>query len=409
MEYESMESLIVCRNLLQIPLLQAVNRYMQTNEEKEIPYIIHQLVQYAETYGMGGNIWHQFLLRTLCDGENTAAVTIEQTGTYGAGLQIALTMDMKILWPYLHSTAGALFDCAFLDAYMPSHLQQDTCLQALAQAIESCQSPDEGAETLLRHYVQYGRGKLARYMAFRINSQNKLVGIEEFPHLEWDDLISYQAQKEKLLQNTVNFVANRGANNVLLTGSRGTGKSTAVKSLVWQYHDQGLRLLQIERGQLAVLPGIMEKLSLIKSKKFIIFLDDLSFDEDEKEYKYLKSTIDGGVTPQPDNVLIYATSNRRHLLKETWKDRNDEMDEVYRDDSTNESISLSDRFGLIIHYAAPTQDEYLAIIDHELKKAGIVLDKKELRILGVRWEMEHSGRNGRIAQQFVKWYLGNKK
>lgn len=103
----------------------------------------------------------------------------------------------------------------------------------------------------------------------------------------------------------------------------------------------------------------MERLGDIGSKKFILFLDDLSFDENEKEYKYLKSAIDGGVTPQPKNVLIYATSNRRHLLKETWRDRNDELDEVYRDDSTNESISLSDRFGLILHYSAPTQDEYL--------------------------------------------------
>lgn len=409
MEYDSMERLMVCRNFLQMPLVQAVNRYMQTNEETEVPYIVSQLVQYAEKYGVCGNIWQQFLLRTLCDGENTAAVTIEQVGTYGTGLQRALAMDMKVLWPYLHSTANDLFGCAFLDAYMPSRPKEDICLQALTHVMTACRTPDEGTEALLTHYTTYGRGKLARYMAFRINSQNRLVGIEEFPHLAWDDLISYQAQKEKLLQNTVNFIENRSANNVLLTGARGTGKSTAVKSLVWQYHEKGLRLLQIERGQLAALPGVMEKLSLIKSKKFILFLDDLSFDEDEKEYKYLKSAIDGGVTPQPDNVLIYATSNRRHLLKETWKDRNDEMDEVYRDDSTNESISLSDRFGLIIHYAAPTQDEYLAIIDHELRKAGIVLDKKELRILGVRWEMEHSGRNGRIAQQFVKWYLGNKQ
>lgn len=409
MEYDSMEQLMVCRNFLQMPLVQAVNRYMQTNEETEVPYIVSQLVQYAEKYGVCGNIWQQFLLRTLCDGENTAAVTIEQVGTYGTGLQRALAMDMKVLWPYLHSTANDLFGCEFLDAYMPSRPKKDVCLQALTHAMAACRTPDEGTEALLTHYTTYGRGKLARYMAFRINAQNRLVGIEEFPHLAWDDLISYQVQKEKLLQNTVNFIENRGANNVLLTGARGTGKSTAVKSLVWQYHEKGLRLLQIERGQLAALPGVMEKLSLIKSKKFILFLDDLSFDEDEKEYKYLKSAIDGGVTPQPDNVLIYATSNRRHLLKETWKDRNDEMDEVYRDDSTNESISLSDRFGLIIHYAAPTQDEYLAIIDHELRKAGIVLDKKELRILGVRWEMEHSGRNGRIAQQFVKWYLGNKQ
>ena len=165
MEYDSMERLMVCRNFLQMPLVQAVNRYMQTNEETEVPYIVSQLVQYAEKHGVCGNIWQQFLLRTLCDGENTAAVTIEQVGTYGTGLQSALAMDMKVLWPYLHSTANDLFGCAFLDAYMPSQPKEDVCLQALTQAMTACRTPDEGTVALLMHYTTYGRGKLARYMA----------------------------------------------------------------------------------------------------------------------------------------------------------------------------------------------------------------------------------------------------
>ena len=199
------------------------------------------------------------------------------------------------------------------------------------------------------------------------------------------------------------------ANNVLLTGARGTGKSTGVKALASMFSDDGLRLIQITRDQLELVAPVLEKLNEIRSKKFILFFDDLSFDEGENSYKYLKSAIDGSVTPQPDNVLIYATSNRRHLLKETWGDRgsNDLEAEVYRQDSTNESISLSDRFGLILHYSTPTQDEYLQMIDHELQKAGVQMDPEELRLEGLQWEMEHSGRNGRIANQFVKWYLGN--
>ena len=156
MEYESMERLMVCRNFLQMSLVQAVNRYMQTNEEKEIPYIVSQLVQYAEIHGVCGNIWQQFLLRTLCDGENTAAVTIEQVGTYGTGLQNALAMDMKILWPYLHSTANDLFGCAFLDTYMPAQPKEDACLQALANAVKTYRTPDEGTIALLTHYKTYG-------------------------------------------------------------------------------------------------------------------------------------------------------------------------------------------------------------------------------------------------------------
>ena len=166
-------------------------------------------------------------------------------------------------------------------------------------------------------------------------------------------------------------------------------------------------MIEIYKHQFKDLSNII---AMIKNRnyRFIIYMDDLSFEEFEIEYKYLKAVIEGGLEKKPENVLIYATSNRRHLLKETWKDRNDEMDEVYRDDSANESISLSDRFGLILHYSAPTQDEYLQIIDNELQKHGIHLGKEDLRVQGVRWEMEHSGRNGRIARQFVKWYLGNK-
>ena len=236
---------------------------------------------------------------------------------------------------------------------------------------------------------------LARYTAFRIGTGGTLIGIADFPVFKWDDLLGYEDQKYKLLTNTQNFMEGRPANNVLLTGARGTGKSTGVKALAAMF-------------QLELVSPVLEKLNEIRSKKFILFFDDLSFDEGESSYKYLKSAIDGSVTAQPDNVLIYATSNRRHLLKETWSDRNDALEaEVYRQDSANESISLSDRFGLILHYSMPSQDEYLQIIDHELRKAGVRLSPEELRLEGIRWEMEHSGRNGRIANQFVKWYLGN--
>lgn len=150
----------------------------------------------------------------------------------------------------------------------------------------------------------------------------------------------------------------------------------------------------------------MDALRYFASKRFIIFLDDLSFEESDAEYKYLKSAIEGGVESRPENVLIYATSNRRHLIRESWRDRSESQDDVYRDDSMNETISLSDRFGLIIQYYAPDQKEYLAIIDHMLRKEGIKLTPEELRIAGVRWEMTHSGRSGRTAQQFVAHYLG---
>ena len=176
--------------------------------------------------------------------------------------------------------------------------------------------------------------------------------------------------------------------------------------MVSRFGEKSLRLVQMGRTQLDHLPRLLSLLGQEKHYRFVLFLDDLSFDEGEQEYKILKSAIDGSVTSQPENVLLYVTSNRRHLIKETWKDRKDDADDVYRDDHTNESISLSDRFGLILHYGKLSQEEYLDIIAHELSKKGIALSREELRVEAVRWEMEHSGRNGRIAHQFVTWYVG---
>ncbi|KMO85400.1 ATPase [Megasphaera cerevisiae DSM 20462] len=406
----NVRGLIVCRDFLSDPLLQAVMNFVSDpSDEAAAGQAAGQMLEKAETLGLSGNVLRQYLLYLLGEGNNIAAASIEYSGTFDTGLEQAMLRDMNILWPYLSKKPSDFMTYTLFDAYKPAYPRTYPAIAALDAALGLCAGPAEAAQIVLHHYTVHGRGKLAKYIAFRVRESGELVGIESFPYFDWADLIGYEAQKARLLSNTENFMAGKDCNNVLLTGARGTGKSTAVKSLVCRYAGLGLRLIQIGRGQLAHLPEILEKLCNVKSKKFILFFDDLSFDENETEYKYLKSAMDGGVTPQPDNVLLYATSNRRHLLKETWHERRDDMEEVYRDDSTNESISLSDRFGLILHYAAPTQEEYLQIIAHELEKAGVSLSKEDLRIQGVRWEMEHSGRNGRIARQFVKWYLGNKK
>lgn len=408
MNYPDLHSLIICRSLLDDAVVSAMLDVLAQPPDRCCQSrLAGALVEKAEQLGLTGNLLPQYLIYLLGEGQNAAARSIEAHGQNGAGLQQVLRHDMELLWPYLHIATSSLTSLAVLDDYAPARPVSYEYLDQLCRRLQQARSTEEGTNTLLEQYCRYGSGQLARYIAFRVNTTGKLTGIENFPQLDFSDLIGYEKQKEKLRLNTENFIQDRQANNVLLTGSRGTGKSTAVKALVNMYHEEGLRLIQLTRSQMDRLAAVMETLQRIQSKKFILFFDDLSFDEDDREYKYLKSVIDGGVTPQPDNVLIYATSNRRHLLKETWKERNDDLDEVYRHDSVNESISLSDRFGLILHYAEPTQAEYLQMIDHELKKEGILLPAETLRIEGVRWEMEHSGRNGRIASQFVKWYLGN--
>ena len=410
MKCESLRSLVVCRGFLHDPVVKALMA-VQEDERQGDSFSRRAgaavLLEAAERLGLRGNVLRQYFFYLFGEGRTVAADVMERVGRTGTGMTKALTFDMELIFPYLQQKASDSFDVDFLDDYEPAAVRDDACIRTLAEAFQSVDTPENAAAALLDYYAAFGRGKLARFIAFRLSADGRLIGIGGFPQFDWNDLIGYAAQKEKLLANTEAFVNGNEANNVLLTGSRGTGKSTAVKALVSRYHEPGLRLVQLQRDQLQGLQTLMEKLGAIGSKRFILFLDDLSFDENEASYRYLKSAIDGGVTPQPKNVVIYATSNRRHLLKETWHDRNDEWEEVYRDDNTNEAISLSDRFGLILHYAAPTQDEYLEIIGHELKKAGIDLDPEQLRIEGLRWEMEHSGRNGRIAQQFVKWYLNN--
>ena len=422
MVYPDLRRLTVCRNLLEdavINKLVAIRLKEQEepvggpdNRKTEIQILRSELaallVKKAETLGLSGNILSSYMVHCLAEGSNTAADIIEATGAFGKGLVQAMSQDMQLLLPFLLAKSSAFSGAAFLDAYAPAEEADHKFENSLQNKIIQAKTSAGAAKALLAHYKKWGSGMLARYTAFRIGTGGTLIGIADFPVFKWDDLLGYEDQKYKLLTNTQNFMEGRPANNVLLTGARGTGKSTGVKALAAMFAADGLRLIQITRDQLELVSPVLEKLNEIRSKKFILFFDDLSFDEGESSYKYLKSAIDGSVTAQPDNVLIYATSNRRHLLKETWSDRNDALEaEVYRQDSANESISLSDRFGLILHYSMPSQDEYLQIIDHELRKAGVRLSPEELRLEGIRWEMEHSGRNGRIANQFVKWYLGN--
>ncbi|MBQ3365091.1 MAG: ATP-binding protein [Acidaminococcaceae bacterium] len=419
MKYPDLRRLTVCRSLLEdavIRKLLCVQEQMPAEEEEAGQALFSAqgeltglLVQKAERLGISGNVLSAYIVHCLAEGGNTAAKTIEAAGRYSGGLKEAMCHDMLLLLPYLSARTSEFTGSAFLDDYQPAREGKNLPEKRLLAKLVRAKRGETAAKAVLEQYLKYGSGMLAEYTAFRIGPDGKLTGIVDFPVFDWDDLLGYEEQKTKLLTNTVNFMEGKPANNVLLTGARGTGKSTGVKALASMFSDDGLRLIQITRDQLELVAPVLEKLNEIRSKKFILFFDDLSFDEGENSYKYLKSAIDGSVTPQPDNVLIYATSNRRHLLKETWGDRgsNDLEAEVYRQDSANESISLSDRFGLILHYSTPTQDEYLQMIDHELQKAGVQMDPEELRLEGLQWEMEHSGRNGRIANQFVKWYLGN--
>jgi uncharacterized protein len=224
------------------------------------------------------------------------------------------------------------------------------------------------------------------------------------------DLKEVDAQKERLVRNTEQFVAGRGANNVLLTGARGTGKSSLIKACLNEFSPRGLRLIEVDKGDLVDLPDLVD-LVADRAERFIVYCDDLSFDEGEPGYKALKSMLDGSVAQASENVLIYATSNRRHLLPEYMKEnltyQHTEDGEVHPGEVVEEKISLSERFGLWVSFYPFTQDEYLAIVAQWLRSFGVPEDAiAAARQESLVWALERGSRSGRVACQFARDYAG---
>ena len=400
--------LLICRSLLKDAVISHLARYFENPDDVSAQYeFASGLIEAAEDLGLSGNLLRAYLIHRLANSDNIVARSVEETnGKISPSLMKVFCRDIAILEPLLRDLPGSFLKVSLLDDYTPAKEHMTPGIAALHGVLRRPWTPETLAAALTEYYLRIGSGDISAYRAFRWDKKEGLIGIRHFEPVRLSDLIGYMTQKKSLTGNTLAFLAGRPANNVLLVGARGTGKSSSVKALANEYFSMGLRLVQITKPQLADLPRIMETLRRFASKRFILFLDDLSFEDTEVEYKYLKSAIEGGVESRPENVLIYATSNRRHLIRETWRDRDAGQDELFKADSMHETISLSDRFGLIINYRAPSQNEYLAIIDHHLRAAGVILSPEELRIEGQRWEMDHSGRNGRTACQFAAHYLG---
>ena len=232
----------------------------------------------------------------------------------------------------------------------------------------------------------------------------EFLPISNIDRVMLSDLLGYETQKQELRRNTEAFLDGLPANNVLLYGDAGTGKSTSVKSLINEYYDRGLRIIEIYKHQFRDLSAVLGQIKN-RNYRFIIFIDDLSFEENEVEYKFLKAVIEGGVETRPDNVLIYATSNRRHLIRETWNDRSDmeHKGDVHRSDTMEEKLSLASRFGVAINFSAPTPKEYQQIVLALAKREGVDMDEREMLIQANAWEIRHGGFSGRTAQQFVHY------
>ncbi|MDJ0579006.1 ATP-binding protein [Crocosphaera sp.] len=259
---------------------------------------------------------------------------------------------------------------------------------------------------LAAHYRQHGTGIFAQYKAFKWHN-NKLIGISQADTITLSEIVGYESQKETLIKNTEILLSGYSALNILLYGSRGAGKSSLVKSLLNQYSCQGLRLIEVNKSQLSNLPMIVDQLRNI-AQKFIIFVDDLSFEEDNDAFKALKVVLEGNVTAKAKNVVVYATSNRRHLIREYFDDRPrpKDADEIHNWDTVQEKLSFSDRFGLTLTFQPANQDTYLQIVHHLASQINLKIDKDELEFKAKQWATKHNGRSGRTARQFIDFIQG---
>lgn len=262
---------------------------------------------------------------------------------------------------------------------------------------------------IIDFYAQYGTGEFGEYRAFvweHEDNNTYLRGVQSPDPVRLKDLVGYEDQKETIIDNTLQFLNGHPANNLLLYGSRGTGKSSTVKAIINEYYHKGLRLIEVDKERLVDFTKIIRVLK-DKNLKFIIFVDDLVFEEGEASYSALKTILEGGVENRSSNILIYATTNRRHLVKETFSER--ENDDVHAQDAIEEKLSLADRFGITVSFYSPDQKEYLKIIDGIVDARGLEVDKEYLHAEALKWVRWHNARSPRTAKQFINWLEGNIK
>lgn len=267
---------------------------------------------------------------------------------------------------------------------------------------------------LYLYYRQKGVGIFGQYHAFRWvrnkNGEGSLVGVQNMDRIRLSQLYEYEREQTKVIQNTEQFLAGYPANNILLYGDRGTGKSSTVKALINEYGEKGLRLVEVQKQDLEDYPQIITQLAT-RPQRFIIFIDDLSFTQDEGEYRALKAMLEGSLEARPANVLIYATSNRRHLVQESFSDKKItgydlDNDDIRYMDTMQEKLSLADRFGITVTFAAPDQKRYLVIVEKMARERGLKIESDELAERALKWELNNNSRSARTARQFVDFLEG---
>ncbi len=392
---------------------------------------VKRILDLSTAYGFNRNLWQCYLTFVMISHDNSFALTCERIGPKEGSINEIARHDFRLFQKLMHFDFTPLqqdlgIDCLSLitdyhaipkrEQLFNRHVSERVC--ELSALLDRAEDENTIYDLITDHFRRYGVGLFGMNRAFRLQDLGTagpdgidIQAINNMDAVRLSDLIGYDQQKAEIRANVEAFLAGRPFNNMLLYGDAGTGKSTSVKALLNEYWEDGLRIIELYKHQFSRLSDVISR---VKSRhyRFIIYIDDLSFEENEVEYKYLKAVIEGGLETRPDNVMICATSNRRHLIKETWNDRNDmehNMD-VHRSDTMQEKLSLAARFGCSVLFMAPRHRLFQEIVLELAKRyPNINLTDAELLLEANRFEMAHGGESGRTAQQFINQLAGRMK
>ena len=422
MLYKNMEHGEILRDMTFLIENQESEYYNKEDLRSLLFECVNRLLELSVSHGFEGNLWHTYLTFLLVNDENAYSTSCEIVGEVDGSINQIALHDFAIF--------KELFDYDFTE--LEKRLEAE-CIQVLmdyknvtgggkvfnrrvkdricdlSRKLGSAADAAEFKKAMTQFYREFGVGKLGLHKAFRVEHPEQgdveIVPITNIAHVHLDDLVGYEIAKKKLIDNTKAFVEGKKANNCLLYGDAGTGKSSSIKAILNQYYDQGLRMIEVYKHQFQDLNDVIAQIKN-RNYKFIIYMDDLSFEEFEIEYKYLKAVIEGGLEKKPKNVLIYATSNRRHLIRETFRDKADRDEDLHTNDTVQEKFSLVARFGVTIYFGSPNKKEFQEIVRSLAEKNGINMPEEQLLLEANKWELSHGGLSGRTAQQFIDYLAG---
>ena len=387
-----LNSLAIFRALLRDPVVSALLDYLNSQKKATSEAVSKYAAFVASLYGTEKRTLAGYIQHIVNNDENAYIRMIGQGKQPWPEMEAQVEQELLVLQAVADLTPETLREGLDWSGYLPVFATKQ--LNIVDSYHERC-----------ANIHRLGYGIYAKHIMFYIGEGNRIVPVINPDQIRLSSLIDYKREQQIILDNTVALLEGKPAANILLTGDAGTGKSSTVKAVVNELHNRGLRILEVRKEQLHAIPAILDELNT-NPLKFILFIDDLSFQKDDDNFSALKAILEGSVSAKSRNVVIYATSNRRHLVKESFSGR--DGDDVHRNDTMQEIISLSERFGIQVTFQKPNKDVYLGIVRHLAEEKGVAMDANELDMLAERFALGRGGRSARAATQFIDGLLAKK-